>query len=141
MLGVAGSVLLAAALGYSVLAAASPPAGWSETAGVRVFHHQSVTVVVLDESVRPRDLLESLRMAGVRRVDLVVASRGGASDAYAVLALRDRYRSAAVVAPPMHRVPGARTVRTGSLVQVGDVVLEVVGEEPRLDVVVRTFGD
>ncbi len=136
-----GSALLAAALGYSVLAAASPPAGWSETAGVRVFQHQSATVVVLDESVRPRDLLESLRMAGVRRVDLVVAARGGASDAYAVLALRDRYRGAAAVAPPMHRVPGARTVRTGSLVQVGNVVLEVVGEEPRLDVVVRVSGD
>ena len=141
MLRVAGSALLAAALVYSMLAAAAPPAGWSEVSGVRVFHHESATVVVLDESVRPRDLLESLRLEGVRRVDLVVASRGGASDAYAVLALRDRYRGAAAVAPPMHRVPGARTVRTGSLVQVGDVALEVVGEEPRLDVVVRTSGD
>jgi len=141
ILGVAGSVLLAAALIHSVSAAASPPSGWSEVSGVRVFHHESATVVVLDESVRPRDLLESLRLAGVRRADLVVASSGGASDAYAVLALRDRYRGASVVAPAMHRVPGARTVRTGSAVQVGDVVLEVVGEEPRLDVVVRVSGD
>lgn len=141
MLGVAGWALVAGALIYSMLAAASPSAGWSEVSGVRVLHHESATVVVLDEAVRPGDLLESLRLEGVRRVDLVVASRGGASDAYAVLALRDRYRGAAVVAPPMHRVPGARTVRTGSLVQVGDVVVEVIGEEPRLDVVVRVSGD
>ena len=141
MLGVAGSALVAGALIYSMLAAASPSAGWSEVSGVRVFHHESATVVVLNEAVRPGDLLESLRLEGVRRVDLVVASSGGASDAYAVLALRDRYRGTAVVAPPMHRVPGARTVWTGSLVQVGDVVVEVLGEEPRLDVGVRTSGD
>ena len=138
MLGVAGTALLAAAIVHSMLASASPPAGWSETAGVQVFHHESATVVVLRESVRPERLLASLRLAGVRRVDLVVASRGGASDAYAVLALKDRYRGATVVAPPMHRVPHARTVRTGSVVLAGDVELEVVGEGPPLDVVART---
>ncbi len=141
MLGIAGSALLTAAFIHSILATASPPAGWSETAGTQMFHHESATVVVLDESVRPGDLLESLRLAGVRRADLVVASRGGASDAHAVLALKDRYRGATVLAPPMHRVPHARTVRAGAVVKVGAVVLEVVGEEPRLDVVVRTSGD
>ena len=135
-----GAALVAAAFAASVLTAASPPSGWSETAGARLFHHETATVVVLDGSVRPATLLERLRLAGVRRADLVVASRGGASDAHAVLALKDRYPDATVVAPPMHRVPHARTVRTGSVVLAGDVELEVVGEGPPLDVVARTSG-
>ena len=140
MLGVAGTALLAAAIVHSVLASASLPAGWSETAGVEVFHHESATVVVLREPVRPERLLASLRLTGVRRADLVVASRGGASDAYAVLALVDRYRGATIVAPPMHRVPGARTVRAGAVVRVGSVSVEVVGDTPALDVTVTDLS-
>ena len=94
-------------------------------------------LVVLDGSSRPADLLESLRLAGVRRVDLVVAAQGAASDAHAVLALRDRYRRAAVVAPPMHRVPHARTVRVGDAVRIGSVVVEVVADTPGLTVRAR----
>ena len=131
-LAAVGAVVVAAAFGHSVLSAASPPQGWSETTGARVFRHESATVVVLHEAVRPERLLESLRLAGVRRVDLVVASRGGASDAHAVLALKDRYRGATVVAPPMHRVPHARTVRAGSVVQVGAVSVEIVDDTPAL---------
>ena len=131
-LAAVGAAVVVAAFGHSVLSAASPPQGWSETTGARVFRHESATVVVLHEAVRPERLLESLRLAGVRRVDLVVASRGGASDAHAVLALKDRYRGATVVAPPMHRVPHARTVRAGSLVQIGAVSLEIVDDTPAL---------
>ena len=131
-----GVAVVVAAFGHSVLSAASPPWGWSEATGARVFRHESATVVVLHEAVRPVRLLESLRLAGVRRVDLVVASRGGASDAHAVLALKDRYRGATVVAPPMHRVPHARTVRAGSVVQVGAVSLEIVDDTPALVVAV-----
>ena len=139
-LGAVGAAMVVVALAHSVLAAASPPAGWSEAGGARLFRHESAMVVVLVESVRPERLLESLRLAGVRRVDLVVASDGGASDAHAVLALADRYAGTAIVAPPMHRVPGARTVRTGSMVQVGAVEVEVVADGPQLEVVVRTSG-
>ena len=131
-LAAVGAAVVVAAFGHSVLSAASPPQGWSETTGARVFRHESATVVVLHEAVRPKRLLESLRLAGVRRVDLVVASRGGASDAHAVLALKDRYRGATVVAPPMHRVPHARTVRAGSVVQVGAVSVEIVDDTPAL---------
>ncbi|MCE2513134.1 MAG: ComEC/Rec2 family competence protein [Acidimicrobiia bacterium] len=135
-LAVLGGAVVAVAVTVSVLAAASPPPGWSDIGDARLFRHESVTVVVLDEPARPRDLLESLRLAGVRRVDLVVASHGGASDAHAVLALRDRYRSAAVVAPPMHRVPAARTVRAGDMVRVGVLAVEVVADAPDLAVAV-----
>ena len=132
----AGAALVAIAFAGSVLTAASPVSGWSEAAGARLFHHETATVVVLDSPTRPETLLESLRLAGVRRADLVVASRGGASDAHAVLALKDRYPSATVVAPAMHRVPHARTVGAGSVVQVGAVSVEILDDGPALDVTV-----
>ena len=136
--GVLGATLVAIAVAHSGLTAASLPPGWSDAGGARVFQHESAVVIVLDGPARPRDLLGSLRLAGVRRADLVVAPDGGASDAYAVLALRDRYRTAAVVAPPMHRVPGARTVRAGDVVRVGAIAVEVVSDTPRLAVAVAT---
>ena len=139
-LAVLGGTVVAVAMAVSVLAAASLPQGWSEAGGARLFRHEAAVVVVLDEQARPRDLLQSLRLAGVRRVDLVVASRGGASDAHAVLALKDRYRNAAVVAPPMHRVPGARTARSGDIVQVGTVAVEVVSDARGLDVEITRAG-
>lgn len=139
-LGLIGAAMVVVALAHSVLAAASPPAGWSEAGGARLFRHESTMVVVLVESVRPERLLESLRIAGVRRVDLVVASDGGASDAHAVLALADRYAGTAIVAPPMHRVPGARTARTGSVVRIGTVEVEVVADAPELVVAVTAAG-
>ena len=135
-LGALGGTTVAVAMAASLLAAASPPLGWSEAGGARLFHHESAVVVVLDEPSRPRDLLESLRLVGVRRVDLVVASRGGVSDAHAVLALKDRYRTAVVVAPPMHRVPHARTVRAGEIVRIGALAVELVADAPALSVVV-----
>ena len=133
-LRVLGAALATAAIVFSLLAAASTPPGWSEAGGVRVFRHESTVVVVLDEPSRPGDLLEALRLSGVRGVDLVVAPHGGASNAYAVLALRDRYRTAAVVAPPMHRVPHARTVRAGDVVRIGPLALVVVADAPSLAV-------
>ncbi|MXZ54078.1 MAG: hypothetical protein F4Z34_12925 [Acidimicrobiaceae bacterium] len=140
VLAAPGAALAAVAMAVSVLVAATPSPGWSKAGGARLFHHDSAVVVVLDEPARPRDLLESLRRAGVRRVDLVVASGGGASDAHAVLALKDRYRTAAVVAPPMHRVPGARTVRAGDVVRVGTVEVEVVSDTPGLVVEITRGG-
>ena len=134
-----GVALVIAATAYSVVSAASPQQGWTQLHGSRVFRQGATVAVVLDEAVRPRHLLASLRQAGVRRVDLVVASHGGASDAYGVLALRDRYRGVSVVAPPMHRVPGARTVTAGSAVSLGDLVLEIVSDGPRIDVVATSI--
>jgi competence protein ComEC len=129
-----GAALVTMAFAVSVLTAASPASGWSDTEGARLFHHGTATVVVLEGPARPASVLESLRLAGVRRADLVVASRGGASDAHAVLALKDRYAGATVVAPPMHRVPHARTVRAGSVVHVGAVAVEVVNHDPVLEI-------
>ncbi len=139
-LGIVGGTVVAAVLLYSVASSASVAPGWSHAEGARLLRHGDSLAVVLEDSVRPRDLLQALRLAGVRRVDVVVASRGGASDAHAVLALRDRYPAAVVLAPPMHRVPTARTVQAGSTVMLGDLALEIVGDGPRIDVAIPTSG-
>ena len=131
------AVLVVAVLAYSVAASASLPQGWSSVEGAQLLRHGSTVVVVLDEPDRPVRLLQALRLAGVRRVDLVVASRGGSADAHAVVALTDRYRAAAVVAPPMHRVPGARTVRAATVLRVGELRLEITADTPQLAVAVN----
>ena len=140
VLAVSGAVAVAAALAHAALTAASPPPGWSQVPGAQIYRHGSVVAVILDKAGRPERLLESLRTAGVRRVDLIVAARGEAADAHAVLALKGRYSDAAVVAPPGHRVPGARTVRKGSILRAGPVSLEVLADEPGLDVQARASG-
>ncbi len=137
-LGWLGVLIVVVTLAYSVITAASPAPGWSQVDSARLFRQQSTVIVVVEASVRPRDLLESLRLAGVREVDLVVASGGGASDAHAVLAIRDRYRRAAVVAPPLHRVPNARTVRAGDSVRVGSLEMQILSDEPRLEVKINS---
>ena len=131
---VLGAGVVAAAFAHSVAGAASPPAGWSSVSGVSLFSHDAAVVAVLDRPGPPRRMLESLRLGGVRRIDLIVAADGDAADAHAVLALTDRYRGAAVVAPPMHRVPRARTVTAGSVIDLGGLKALVTADSPRLEV-------
>lgn len=132
LLGAVGAALVVAVLAHAWVYAASPSQGWSDPAGQRLFRDGDSFILVLDGSPQPERLLEALRVAGVRRLALVVATKGGASDARASLALADRYEEVRIVAPPMHRVPRARTVRTGSVIDVGDVALTVVEDSPEL---------
>ena len=136
-----GAVMVAAVFVHSLLGAGTLSRGWSELPGARIFASEDSLVVVLDRAGSPQRLLQSLRTAGVRRVDLVVAAAGGASDARAVLALRDRFPAAAVVAPPMHRVPRARTVRTGAIVRIGATDIRIVSHDPMLTVEAATSAD
>ncbi len=111
------------ALAVSLRAAPSLSQGAQAVGSGAVAHRSGdAVVVVLDDPARPRDLLEDLRLAGVRRIDLVVAADGDLSDALAVVSLNERYDTV-VVAPPMHRVPSARTVSAGDSVQVGETTV------------------
>ena len=139
-LRLAGVFVVAAALGWSVATAPVPPEGWSEAQGASVFGRRGAVVVVLDDPWSPRGLLESLRTAGVRRVDLVVAARGGAGDARAAMALTDRYGPVPVVAPPGHRVPRARRAEAGSVIAAAGVLVEVTEHRPELKVQIRPSG-
>ena len=141
VMGMLGAATVAAAFSHSLLHAAAPPLGWSQAAGARVFSDGAVLVLVLERAGSPERVLQSLREAGVRRVDLVVAAAGGAADARAVLALVERFPAAAVVAPPMHRVPRARTVSRGAVIRVGPAVVSVVADDPALVVEVEGNRD
>ena len=88
-------------------------------------------LLVLDNPPK-RALIESLRVSGAKKPKLVVALDGDRFDAEAVLSLVERFGPLAVAAPPMHRVPGARTVRVGQVVEVDDVVLRFEKVQPRL---------
>lgn len=88
-------------------------------------------VLVLDDPPT-RGLVESLRRSGGGRPDLVVALDGDRSDAEAVLALTERFGALAVAAPPMHRVPGGRTVQAGQTVELDDLLLRFERVAPRL---------
>ena len=121
----------------AILAAPTPPAGWSSVEGATLFRSEDSLVVVLDDARSPERLLESLRSAGAGRPALVVAPDGGARDAHAVVALADRFGRIAVIAPPLHRVPGARTAAPGQILRVGAATVEVVATQPTLSVDVR----
>ena len=133
----AATVAVTVAIG-SVAGAARPPAGRSEVgAGIAVVRDGSVLVVELDDPAPPRTVLERLRLAGVGRPDLVIVADGDAADAAAVVALVDRHGPLPVLAPPLHRVPDARTARPGQRVELDGPVLEVIEVQPRLVVEVR----
>ncbi len=131
------TVAIVAVFGYSLVNATSLPKGWSSLWGAKVFNAGDRVVVVLEQPPRPQMLLESLRRSGARRVDLIVASDGDAAEARAVLALASRFDRAAVVAPPMHRVPLARTVRAGTQINLGPTTIDVVRDQPALVVEIR----
>lgn len=97
---------------------------------------QGNLVLVLDNPPT-RALVESLRVAGGGRPDLAIALDGDRADAEAVLALAERFGDFPVAAPPMHRVPGGRTVQTGQTVELDDLTVRFERVEPRLEITVR----
>lgn len=101
--------------------------------GSRAFVSESGDVVLVLDNPPTRGLVESLRRSGGGRPDLVVALDGDRSDAEAVLALTERFGALAVAAPPMHRVPGGRTVQRGQTVTFDDLLLRFERVAPRLE--------
>jgi competence protein ComEC len=129
----------AAGLALSLSTAVVPPAGWAVFGhGVSTHRSDAGTVIVLNDPGRPRDVLEVLRTNGVRTAAAVIATDGDRADADAVVALRERFIGVAVLAPPMHRVPGGRSVPDE--VGVAGVVVELVGEGSSVGLAVRVAG-
>lgn len=129
----ATSVVLAA----SVAAAPTPPSGWSSIgAGAMVVETGGTTTLILADPHRPADVVERVREAGVRRVDAIVATDGDAADAYAVVALVDRYSTTTILAPPLHRVPGATSVHPDTSVRLAGLAVELDADDIRPHLVV-----
>ncbi len=118
-------------------APAAVPGGRFGGDGIIVWQTTAGSVVVLDDPGAPRAVLERIRIGGASRPALVVALDGDRADAEVVLALVDRYGALAIAAPPLHRVPGARTVVVGQRIAVADLQIVVAQVEPRLRVVVE----
>jgi competence protein ComEC len=123
-----------------------PPLEAQPAPGASLWRAGGATVVVLEGASPggPERLLEGLRRAGVRRIDLVVAAAGGPADASAVAALRHRWVIGDVWAPPGNEVYPGRTLTAGTRLQVGglDVTVDVTVDEdgPRLAATVARAG-
>ena len=125
--------------GLLAVVAAACGAWWAVLGhGVSTHRSDTGTVIVLDDPGWPRDVLEVLRTNGVRTAAAVIATDGIRADADAVVALRERFVGVAVLAPPMHRVPGGRSVPDD--VGVAGVVVELVGEGSSVGLAVRVAG-
>lgn len=141
---VPGVVLLTMAalvLGAALLGAPSPPLGVRSVGnGVTLVVSASATVVVLDDPTSARAVLETVRVRGADPPALVIALDGDRADADAVVALHARYGPVAVAAPPMHRVPGGRTVVAGQTIDVHGLEIRVDDVSPRLAITVLGAG-
>lgn len=132
--------LVVAGVAVSIVSLPSLGPGAHDLGRGVVVHRDAVVVVELRDPGRPRDVLEVLRGADVRSVDIVVATDGDRADADAVVALRVRFPDARIVAPPMHRVPGARSVHPGHEVSVGGVSIGFVDDDGAGGLAVRPAG-
>ena len=134
---VAALGLTAALLLPSVALRISDPAFHTVVdSGAEIWRHNHAVVIVLGPNRSTERLLEDLRRAGVGAVDLVVADRGTRAQRDQVRSLSERMWVGAVVAPPAHRIGGARTVRGGQRVLVGALEVKVTSHTPHLVVAV-----
>lgn len=128
-----GTVVVSLALLAPAAELRRPPLVTGPAPGATLWRAGGATVVVLDGASPggPERLLEGLRRAGVRRIDLVVVAAGGPADASAVAAMRHRWVVAAVWAPLGNELTAARTLAARERLRVGglDVTVEVDVEE------------
>ncbi|MYA73980.1 MAG: ComEC/Rec2 family competence protein [Acidimicrobiaceae bacterium] len=134
---VAGVIALLVAL---VALVSAPTLGAGEhrlTGESRAIVSDNGNLVLVLDNPPTRALVESLRVAGGGKPKLAIALDGDRSDAEAVLALTERFGEFPVAAPPMHRVPGGRTVQAGQTVDIDELTLRFERVEPRLEMSVR----
>ena len=88
-------------------------------------------ILILDDPAQRR-LIEALRLSGGKKPKLVLALDGDRLDAEAVLALVERFGRFPVLAPPLHRVPGASIVHANQVVALPGLTLRIDKVSPRL---------
>jgi competence protein ComEC len=125
LLTVGGGVLLALALVHPALALRTPPTHVVLDDGSHLHLAGGAVVIELERGARPDVVLEGMRRAGARHVDVVVARHGGRDVAEAVAALRQRHEPRLVLAPPGHRVPQGSVAVADSTISVGSFAVDV----------------
>ncbi|MBW3580198.1 MAG: ComEC/Rec2 family competence protein [Actinobacteria bacterium] len=130
--GVAGVTL--AVLAPALLPSTGALSAATPAAGARLWREGGV-VLVLDDADGAR-LLEGLRRHAVRRLDVVVVTRGTKAQAATVALLRSRVDVGAVLAPRGHLIRGALVPAEGT-VDVGGLRVVVAATEPALQAEVQ----
>lgn len=126
------AVMLAPAV---ALARAGPLDGRPVSAGARLWREGGATVLVVDGGrAPPATLLSGLRAAGVRRLDVVVATRAGRAVATSLGPVLRRFPARLVLAPSGDDLAGAVVPLSGSRIQVGRLSVETGQVDPRLEV-------
>jgi competence protein ComEC len=135
-----GAVVLAPAV--AVLRPA-PVDGRSVVPGARLWRAGGGSVLVVDDlRASPEALLSSLRLTGVRGIDVLVVTRPGTAAAADVRPLLSRFTPRLVLAPSCHRLPGQVVVPpAGSEVAAGGLTVRFEDDDRRLAVSVGRRGD
>jgi hypothetical protein len=134
-IGMVSCVVSFVVCGVAVATVAMPTGGETVLGdGITILHKRDDTIVILDDPGPARFVLERLRLAGVRQPVLIIVRDGDRADADAVIALHERFGPVPTAAPPLHRVPGARTVEAGRRIWAGSFVITFVEVTPRLEV-------
>ena len=130
-LRVAAPLAGAGALVVLTVVARPPPVGPTTVAsGAQLWRRGGAAVLVV-ERPRPRPLLDGLRRAGVRRIDVVAVTGAGRGDARSLVPVLERHPARVVLTPD--------TARPGTEVRAGGLRLEVASARPRLDVRVSAW--
>lgn len=134
-----GTLLAVATLLQPTAALIRPPPVDAESVGrgATLWRDGQATVVVLDGAAgAPDRLMSALQAAGVRNLDILVASRPGTNEARAADVLQRRFPAGVVLGPPKSKVLGAVVPPDGSDIQLGGLTLHVEYAEDRLAVTV-----
>ena len=101
--------------------------------GAALWRDGDATVVVLDGAAgAPDRLMSALQSAGVRGLDILVASRPGTNEARAAETLQRRFPAAVVLGPPKTKVLGALVPPDGSDLRIGALTIHIAYDHDRL---------
>lgn len=144
-------VVLAGGLAAAVVAGVASPAlsvarpgiidGRPVGSGATLWRAGSATVLVLDGAVGDPDrIMSALHLAGVRDLDVLVASRPGGTEARRAEVVQRRYPARLVLAPARARLLGAQVPPAGAVIEVGALTVHVDHAGDRLAVTVTRAG-
>jgi len=124
--GVAMAVV--AGLVVPALAVARPPplGAFAAGTGATLWRAGTATVLVLDGAQGdPGRLMSQLHLAGVRDLDVLIASRPGSREAASAETVQRRYAARLVLAPPKSRLLGATVPPPGSRLVLGELTVAI----------------
>ena len=129
--------------GAAALPALAPPSleGKEVAPGARLWRRGGATVLVVDGTRSPAELLDAVHEANVRALDVLVVARPGPMAAAAALPLRRRVATRLVLVPAGTDDAEATVPEAGTTFAVGPLAIRVDAVRPRLEVHVGRVDD